>query len=104
MSRTQLSGEELAKLTSQIVRAFCDKNPFEASELPGVIAAVAQALQELNSAAPAERAALVADRSRASVLRGLELPLCGVHAGEIRSTIHQSPEAERVLLGPRGGP
>jgi hypothetical protein len=91
MSRTQLSGEELAKLTSQIVGAFCEKNPFEASELPGVIAAVAQALQELNSAAPVHRAALVPDRSRASVLRGLKAPLRGVQVGEIRSTIQPEP-------------
>ena len=34
MSRCQLSGDDLARLTSEIVAEFCEENPLEAAELP----------------------------------------------------------------------
>jgi hypothetical protein len=90
MSRTQLSGEELAKLTSQIVGAFCARNPLEEAELPGVIAAVGQALHKLNSAALIEREAPIAHRSRGSACR-LEAPMRRVQARDVRSTTQSAP-------------
>src|SRR4051812_10259546 len=57
MSRSQHSGDDLARLTSEIVAAFCEENPLEPAELPSLIEAVGQLLASLD--APSQPAARV---------------------------------------------